>query len=152
MTPSKPIIRPLKPEDKSAWADLWTAYLAFYETTLPQATFDLTFSRLIDPARTTQKALMAEVDGKLLGLVHYIFHAHNWSAEDVCYLQDLYVTPETRGIGLGRKLIEATYGAADANGTSSVYWMTQDFNTNARHLYDRVGVLTPFIKYGRPKP
>ena len=45
--------------------------------------------------------------------------------------------------------IEAVYAAADANGTPSVYWMTQDFNENARLLYDRIGTLTRFIKYSR---
>jgi GNAT superfamily N-acetyltransferase len=67
----------------------------------------------------------------------------------VCYLQDLYAKEAVRGQGIGRALIEAVYGAADANGTPSVYWMTQDFNENARLLYDRIGTLTPFIKYSR---
>lgn len=69
--------------------------------------------------------------------------------EDVCYLQDLYVEPRLRGGGVGRALIEAVYEVADANGTPSVYWMTQDFNENARKLYDRIANLTPFIKYQR---
>ena len=64
-------------------------------------------------------------------------------------MQDLYVDPAARGTGAGRALIEAVYAAADANGTPSVYWMTQDFNTAARLLYDRIASLTPFIKYQR---
>ena len=84
-----------------------------------------------------------------VGIVHYIYHAHNWRAEDVCYLQDLFAEEHVRGQGIGRALIEAVYAAADANGTPSVYWMTQHFNTNARLLYDRVGSLTPFLKYSR---
>jgi len=82
--------------------------------------------------------------------VHTIYHPHNWRREKVCYLQDLYVAPEMRGTGTGRALIEAVYAAADADGCPSVYWLTQDFNTTARQLYDRVAVLTPFIKYVRP--
>jgi GNAT superfamily N-acetyltransferase len=69
--------------------------------------------------------------------------------EDVCYLQDLYVDPQARGTGAGRALIEAVYAAADANGTPSVYWLTQDHNTTARQLYDRIAKVTPFIKYQR---
>jgi len=53
-------------------------------------------------------------------------------------------------MGIGRKLIEAVYDAADKAGSPSVYWLTQDFNSTARTLYDRTGVLTPFIKYQRP--
>ena len=142
-------IRPLTAADQPEWRRLWTAYLAFYETTLPDAVFDTTFARLLDPARPEQNALVAELDGRLVGLVHYIYHAHNWRAEDVCYLQDLYVDPETRGTGAGRALIEAVYRAADANGTPAVYWLTQEFNTTARQLYDRIATVTPFIKYQR---
>lgn len=142
-------IRPIAPTDRAEWARLWTGYLEFYKSSAPPEVYETTFKRLNDPAVTHQNALVAELDGKLIGLVHYIYHAHNWRIEDVCYLQDLYVDPEVRGTGAGRKLIEAVYKAADQNGTPSVYWMTQDFNHNARLLYDRIATLTPFIKYQR---
>ena len=58
-------------------------------------------------------------------------------------------TRDVRGKGIGRALIEAVYAEADRRGTPSVYWMTQDFNTTARQLYDRIAKLTPFIKYSR---
>ncbi len=143
------IIRPLTAADHAEWHRLWTAYLAFYDTVLPEAVFQTTFARLLDPARPQQNALVAEMDGRLIGLVHYIYHAHNWRAEDVCYLQDLYVDADTRGTGAGRALIEAVYRAADANGTPTVYWLTQEFNATARQLYDRIAKVTPFIKYQR---
>ncbi len=142
-------IHPINPADKAAWSDLWEAYLAFYETELPDEVYDTTFDRLCDPDLTDQCGFLAFVDGVPVGLVHYIFHAHNWKLEPVCYLQDLYAKPETRGTGVGRKLIEAVYEAADAAGAPTVYWMTQDFNSTARQLYDRIGTLTPFIKYNR---
>ena len=142
-------IRPLRAGDEPDWRRLWAGYLAFYETTLPETVYATTFARLLDPARPHQNALVAEQGGRLVGLVHYIFHAHNWRVEDVCYLQDLYVDPETRGTGAGRALIEAVYAAADANGTPAVYWLTQDFNTTARQLYDRIAKVTPFIRYTR---
>jgi GNAT superfamily N-acetyltransferase len=142
-------IRPLRQTDEADWRRLWAGYLAFYETTLPETVYATTFARLLDPARPQQNAMVAELGGRLVGLVHYIFHAHNWRPEDVCYLQDLYVDPETRGTGAGRALIEAVYAAADANGTPAVYWLTQDFNTTARQLYDRIAKVSPFIRYNR---
>ena len=142
-------IRPLRADDEAGWRRLWAGYLAFYETTLPETVYATTFARLLDPARPQQNALMAEQGGRLVGLVHYIYHAHNWRVEDVCYLQDLYVDPDTRGTGAGRALIEAVYAAADANGTPAVYWLTQDFNTTARQLYDRIAKVSPFIRYTR---
>jgi GNAT superfamily N-acetyltransferase len=143
------IIRPLSVGDRADWQRLWTGYLAFYNSTVSAEVYDTTFARLLDPARPQQNALVAAVDGRLVGLVHYIFHPHNWKIEDVCYLQDLYVDPDLRGTGAGRALIEAVYAAADANGTPTVYWLTQDFNTTARQLYDRIAKVTPFIRYTR---
>jgi GNAT superfamily N-acetyltransferase len=78
-----------------------------------------------------------------------MFHPHCWKVEPVCYLQDLYADREVRGRGVGRALIEAVYAAADAAGAPSVYWLTQEFNTEARRLYDRIGRVTPFIRYNR---
>ncbi len=143
------LIRPLCSGDETQWRILWRGYLEFYETAVSDPIYTTTFSRLIDPNRSQQNAFVAERDGGLVGLVHFIYHAHNWRLEDVCYLQDLYVDQSCRGTGVGRALIEAVYTAADENGTPSVYWMTQDFNETARLLYDRMASLTPFIKYQR---
>jgi len=142
-------IRPLMAEDRTDWVQMWGDYLSFYETDVAPEIYETTFARLIDSTNPVQNALFAELDGAAVGIVHYIYHAHNWRAENVCYLQDLYAKEAVRGQGIGRALIEAVYAAADANGTPSVYWMTQDFNENARLLYDRIGTLTPFIKYSR---
>ncbi len=142
-------IRPLTAADEPEWRRLWTGYLEFYGATVPEAVYAGTFARLLDPAVTDLNCLLAVKDGKPAGLVHYIFHRHCWRVEDVVYLQDLYADPDVRGSGIGRALIEAVYAEADKNGTPSVYWMTQDFNENARHLYDRIAALTPFIKYQR---
>lgn len=142
-------IRPMTADDEPDWRRLWTAYLEFYESSVPEEVYRSTFARLLDPARPQQNGLIALRDGQAAGLVHYIFHPHNWRIEEVCYLQDLYTDPAFRGGGVGRALIEAVYEAADERGAPSVYWLTQDFNATARVLYDRVATLTPFIKYQR---
>ena len=142
-------IRPLTAADEPAWRALWTAYLDYYETSVSEEVYTTTFARLLSDTHPDQQAFLARVDDRPVGLVHYIYHAHNWRVEPVCYLQDLYADPSVRGTGVGRKLIEAVYAAADADGCPSVYWMTQDFNATARKLYDRIATLTPFIKYSR---
>ncbi len=141
-------VRALTRADEPQWRRMWTDYLRFYDSSVSEEVYRTTFARLLSDD-APQACLIAEQGGRPVGLVHYLFHCHNWKIEDVCYLQDLYADPEARGIGVGRALIEAVYAAADANGTPTVYWMTQDFNTTARRLYDRIGVLTPFIKYQR---
>ena len=144
------VVRPLLASDKTDWARMWRAYLAYYETTRPPEIFDLYFDRLLGDDPQDYNGLLAEVDGKPVGLTHYLFHRHGWSVENTCYLQDLFVDPNVRGKGVGAALIEGVYAAADAAGVPSVYWMTQEFNTTARRLYDQIGVQTPFIKYARP--
>ena len=143
-------IRPIRPADIAAWRRLWGVYLEFYGTSVPDAVYVSTFARLLGDDDRDFCALVAVQDGVVVGLVHYLFHRHCWCIENVCYLQDLFVAPSLRGTGAGRKLIEAVYTAADAAGTPSVYWMTQDDNAAGRQLYNRVGDLTNFIKYQRP--
>lgn len=143
-------IRPLKPSDRAVWGALWTDYLTFYGTTLGADIYDTTFARLLGDDPQDYHGLIAERDGEPVGLTHFVFHRHCWRVENVCYLQDLFAAPSARGLGIGRKLIEAVYAAADARGVSNVYWMTQEDNATGRQLYDRVGQLTNFIKYQRP--
>jgi GNAT superfamily N-acetyltransferase len=142
-------VRPVAAGDEPAWRRLWQAYLAFYETELPEAVYASSFARLTDPTVRDYNGLLAVAGETPVGLVHYIFHRHGWHLADVCYLQDLYVAPEARGTGAGRALIEAVYAAADAEGAAGTYWLTQSFNTTARQLYDRIGTATPFVKYVR---
>lgn len=143
------IVRALRAEDESVWRELWKAYLAFYDSSLPDEIYTSTFARLLGSDPRDFSAQVAECDGQVVGLVHYLFHRHAWKVEEVCYLQDLYADPSVRGTGVGRALIQAVYDAADAQGAPTVYWLTQEFNDTARQLYDRIGVATPFIKYQR---
>ncbi|MCF6272058.1 MAG: GNAT family N-acetyltransferase [Rhodobacteraceae bacterium] len=142
-------IRPLLEGDREAWGALWKGYLDYYETELPPEMYDIAFNRMRSGNEREFHGLVAERDGELIGLAHYLFHRHGWKVEPVIYLQDLYVSEAARGTGAGRALIEAVYEAADAAGSASVYWLTQDFNETARKLYDRVAMKTPFIKYQR---
>jgi GNAT superfamily N-acetyltransferase len=142
-------IRPLTAADEADWRRLWTGYLEYYETSVPEEVYCSTFARLLGSDPQDFHGLVAEQDGKLVGLAHYLFHRHCWRIENVIYLQDLYVDPEVRGTGAGRALIEAVYAAGDAAGCQTVYWLTQDFNAAGRRLYDRIAKLTPFIKYQR---
>ena len=143
-------IRRLISADEAQWRALWTGYLEFYDSTVPEEVYQTTFARLLSGDRGQVQGFVADDDGTLVGLAHYFYHAHGWKVEQVCYLQDLYADPTVRGQGVGAALIEAVYAQGDADGAPSVYWMTQEFNHTARKLYDRIGMLTPFIKYQRP--
>jgi GNAT superfamily N-acetyltransferase len=143
-------IRALEPGDEADWRRLWTLYLEYYESSVPEAVYQSTWQRLLSGLPNEYQGLMAFSGERAVGLTHYLFHRHCWRIENVCYLQDLVVDTEVRGRSIGRALIEAVYAAADAEGCPKVYWTTQHFNEAGRRLYDRVGELTPFIKYERP--
>ena len=143
-------IRPLAASDEPEWRRLWTLYLEYYESSVEEAVYHTTFERLLSGEDNEFCGLIALADGRAVGLTHYLFHRHCWRVENVCYLQDLVVDTDYRGQSIGRALIEAVYKAADAAGNPRVYWLTQDFNEAGRRLYDRVGELTPFIRYDRP--
>ena len=143
------LIRPLAAADRPAWGPLWQGYLDFYRTELSDDVTEITWARLLDPAEDMHCLVAEDAAGEMIGIVHYLYHRVTWAIADRCYLEALYVAETARGAGAGRALIEAVYAAADKRGADQVYWLTQDFNEAGRRLYDRVGRLTPFIKYQR---
>lgn len=144
------IVRPVAPADYEQWLPLWEGYNAFYgrggPTALPNVITRATWARFFD-AYEPMHALVAEEDGRLLGLVHYLFHRSTTMLGPVCYLQDLFTDAETRGKGVGRALIESVYRLAAEAGVERVYWHTHETNATARRLYDSVAEMPGFIMY-----
>ncbi len=138
-------IRPLAESDRAAWDPLWQGYLAFYKTELSADQTEMTWTRLLDPAEPVF-ALVAEGHGKVQGFAHALPHSSTWAPVGYLYLEDLFVAPEARGLGLGRALIEALYAIADERDISRVYWATQADNP-ARRLYDQVATESGFVQY-----
>lgn len=143
-------IRSVAPEDFEAWLPLWDGYNTFYgrqgPTALAGEITRMTWSRFFD-AYEPVNALVAELHGRLVGLVHYIFHRSTTLIAPTCYLQDLFTGEAVRGRGVGKALIEAVYAKAAAAGSPRVYWMTHESNQTAMHLYDQVAERSGFIQY-----
>ncbi|HEV7694489.1 MAG TPA: GNAT family N-acetyltransferase [Hyphomonadaceae bacterium] len=142
------VIRTFREDDRAQWDVLWRGYLEFYETSIPDEVSEIIWRHLLDPEEAIL-GFCADDGGKLLGIVHYLFHPVTWAAGPRCYLEDLFTTAEARGRGVGRALIEAVYKAADEQGADQVYWLTRTNNATARRLYDRLAKATDFIKYRR---
>lgn len=146
------IVRPVHPSDLADWSVLWDGYNAFYgrsgPTALAPAITASTWARFFD-AYEPVHALVAERDGVLVGLVHYIFHRNTTMLGPTCYLQDLFTSAEARGQGAGRALIEAVYAKAREARSTRVYWMTHESNATAMQLYDNIAERSGFLVYRR---
>jgi GNAT superfamily N-acetyltransferase len=153
MMPSTLIIRAAARQDYERWLPLWDGYNAFYgrsgPTRLPQAVTDVTWSRFFD-ADEPVHALIAEQDGELLGLAHYLFHRTTTAIAPLCYLNDLFTAEAARGKGVGGALIEAVYAEARRMGAARVYWLTHESNATAQALYDKMAEKSGFIVYRKP--
>ncbi len=140
-------IRPLTPQDKQAWGALWQGYLTYYRSKIADEITDLTWDRLMDADFGIHGLGAVSADGTLIGFVHYLFHPVTWAQEPRCYLEDLFTAKAARNTGAGRALIEAVTDAARAKGSDQVYWLTENDNERAQHLYNKVANKTVFIKY-----
>lgn len=143
-------VRSIQENDRAGWTPLWDGYNAFYgrsgETALAPEITETTWHRFFDPAEPVY-ALVAEIEGRIVGLTHYIFHRNTTRIELTCYLQDLFTVPTERGKGIGRELIEGVYERARSAGIHRVYWQTHESNAAGRLLYDKVAKHLGFIVY-----
>jgi GNAT superfamily N-acetyltransferase len=140
-------ITPLLDHHRSAWLTLARGYKTFYQTPVTDAELDTAWRRL--QAQDGLHGLGVEINGRLVGLTHFLFHTSTW-APMVCYLQDLFVAPEARGQGLARALIEAVAELARSRQAQRLYWLTQEDNRTARALYDQLAQFKGFIRYDYP--
>ncbi|HEY4144409.1 GNAT family N-acetyltransferase [Pinirhizobacter sp.] len=143
-------VRAVVPADEARWRPLWDGYNAFYgrsgSAALPEAITEATWNRFFDDSEPMY-ALVAEAEGSLVGFTHYLFHRSTTRMALVCYLHDLFTVPMARGRGVARALIDGVYQRAADAGVPRVYWQTQENNTDARHLYDKVAKFQGFIVY-----
>ena len=140
-------VRKLEIADKERWLELFKAYIVFYESELTPEQFELTWNRI--HSDFNMYGLVAEQDGKIIGIAHYIFRPSTWAVNDFCYLEDLFVDPAVRGTGAGRALIEELTEIARKTGSERLYWTTAPDNTTARRLYDKVAT-TNRVQYRIP--
>jgi GNAT superfamily N-acetyltransferase len=150
-----PKIRDISPSDYAQWLPLWRGYNAFYgrsgPTALPAEVTEATWKRFFDASEPVY-ALVADLDGHLVALAHYIFHRSTTLVAPICYLQDLFTAPDRRRTGVARTLIETVYRRARQLGSARVYWQTHETNAVAQQLYDQVAQRSGFIVYRKTLP
>lgn len=142
-------IRQPRASEFNSWQPLWQQYLEFYQSgDLDSRLTDLLWQRIHDEQHEFACFVAENEQGDLVGLVHFFPHSNTWYKQPVCYLEDLFVAPVVRGLGVGEQLINAVIKTSEDNSWASVYWHTQCHNEVARGLYDKVtGGNDGFVKY-----
>ncbi len=125
---------------------MWDEYCAFYEVRVPEMVTQTTWQRILD-SKSPVCGIIAAHDGKALGFANYVLHPHTWSEKTLCYLEDLYVRPETRSRGVGHGLIAHLIALGRERDWGRVYWHTQANNAVARRLYDRFKAADDYVRY-----
>jgi GNAT superfamily N-acetyltransferase len=139
------LIRGPEPADEMPWRQLWSQYNAFYQAVIPEHVTAQTWQRILDPALPIF-ARLAEGEGVVAGFSISVLHPTTWAVAPACYLEDLFVAPEFRGRGFGRRLVADVLQRAKANGWSRLYWHTRASNP-ARKLYDEFTTADDFVRY-----
>lgn len=139
-------VRPIAPADEAVWRRLFRDYGVFYETTFDDAQLDHVWALLLDPAGRVD-ALVAELDGTVVGMAHYRSHPDTFSTGTDWYLDDLFTDPSARGSGVGTALIEHLTALARATGPGTLRWITADDNATAQRVYDRLAKKTTWVTY-----
>lgn len=140
------IVSPVVESDFVQWLPYWLSYQAFYQVQLSEQVSAHTWSQFLKADAPVHCAVARQGD-RLLGFVHYVFHASTWADTDYCYLEDLFVSDQARGQHVGKQLIEYVQQQAQAQNCARLYWHTQETNHRAQRLYDWIAEKPGIIEY-----
>ena len=87
--------------------------------------------------------LIADHDGQPAGFALYFFNYSTWMGRPGIYLEDMFVQPEFRGLGIGKALLQQVAAIAVKKGCPRLQWEVLDWNTPAIDFYQRHGRRVP---------
>jgi GNAT superfamily N-acetyltransferase len=127
---------------------LIAAYQRFYEVEdVDDERNRAFFARFIAPSNDGL-LLGAWRTNELLGYACLYWHFTSLVPAETVLMNDLFVTQEARGQGVGRALIEASASVARKRGAHHLEWATAPDNKTAQRLYDATGATpSPWIEY-----
>ena len=141
------IVRPAQADDVSRWLLLWRAYCASLDHSISDEISNSVWSRILDPSEPIWCIFVSQAGDEPQGFANYVLHPHSWSLRTVCYLEDIFVAPDSRCRGAGRVLIEKLVALGREEGWRRIYWHTHEDNHRARRLYDQIVERTDYIRY-----
>ncbi|MFT4163825.1 MAG: GNAT family N-acetyltransferase [Microlunatus sp.] len=142
-------VRPVAEPDEVRWRELFADYREFYKLPESREVVSRVWSWIHDPDRECF-GLVAELDGKIVGIAHYRRFLRPSAGSVGIWLDDLFTSPEARGKGAGRALIARLQEIADTEGASVVRWITAEDNEQAQALYRTLAKRTNWVTYDAP--
>ena len=139
-------IRPFAKEDYREWLPLWDANNMGRGNPEVSAS---TWSRIITPDNPVG-GLGAWSNGTLAGICHFIIHPTTGCIEPVCYMQDLFVSPDFRRHGIARAMVEKLEVLGHNKGWKRIYWLADSGNEAAANLYRNIGMKLDFTFHVLP--
>ncbi|MDH4872197.1 GNAT family N-acetyltransferase [Pseudomonas sp. BN515] len=134
-------IRPARPEDAQQILD-FIIELAVYERAGHEVIASVEdIRRTLFAENAPSRALICLKDEQPIGYAVYFYSYSTWLGRNGIYLEDLYITPEQRGIGAGRQLLREIAREARANDCGRLEWSVLDWNQPAIDFYRSIGAL-----------
>jgi len=135
-------VRPARPEDVPTMVEL-VRELADYERAADQVelTADLLSAALFAPSPAVFASVAEDGSGAVVGLAVWFLNFSTWRGRHGIYLEDLYVRPAARGLGLGRALLTELAATCVARGYPRLDWWVLDWNAPALGFYRSLGAL-----------
>ena len=140
-------IRKIEARDEARWRVLWDGYCRFYERDISEPITRHTWDRITDFASPVHAIVAEDSSAGVIGISNYIIHENTWTLTPVCYLEDLFVDPACRAVGVGKQLIDWLVSEMKQQGWSRLYWNTKENNYRARGLYDKYTPHSGFLRY-----
>jgi GNAT superfamily N-acetyltransferase len=126
----------LTESDRDRWEVLVRGKDEYFAVERADEVYERTWHRLLEGGE--RRGIAAWLDGEMVGIAHYVFHASIWGLGGRCYLADLFVDAEVRRRGVATAVIDWVASDAEEHGFPSLYWNTLQ-DAPARALYDKVG-------------
>ena len=140
-------ILPPQEAHREEWEQLYAGYAAFYKVEQTPEMRARVWSWLQDPDHEVEGLLTINAEDKAIGLAHFRPYSRPLMATTACFLDDLFVEPQSRGSGAAEALIRAVAQEARERGWSLLRWITAENNYRARGLYDRLAERTNWVTY-----
>lgn len=147
MKPQMTTIRRIEARDEARWHKLWDGYCRFYERAPSETIASRTWACIMDAASPVHAIVAERAGDGVIGIANYIIHENTATLSPVCYLQDLFVDPDQRAVGVGKQLIDWLVAEMIRQGWSRLYWATKENNYRARGLYDKYTPHSGFLRY-----